>query len=185
MSFMKKLFNFNEVKPLPKSNKIAIWVIIVAICFLFLSGKGEKKENIRENKADVNTDVELTNNTEEKLKNILEKIEGAGDVDVLIYYSSLGEKIVASDIKKRSEKTEKGDGAYEITEDDEKSTVIYGNSSDEKPFITEEKTPKPGGVIVIAEGAGNEKVSYELKEAVKALLGIPPNRIKVAVKRKI
>lgn len=39
--------------------------------------------------------------------------------------------------------------------------------------------PAPVGVLVVAEGAKDEKVKYEIYEAVKALFGLSAHRIKV------
>jgi len=44
----------------------------------------------------------------------------------------------------------------------------------------EEKTPKIGGVLVVAEGAGDERVRVEIYDAVKAIYGVAAHRIKVA-----
>ena len=63
--------------------------------------------------------------------------------------------------------------------------MLYGASGNEEPFITEERLPEASGIIVIAEGADNEKVKYEIMEAVKALLGIMPSRICVSEKNKV
>ena len=165
------------------SIKIIIGAIILAIAVLFFSGRSPDKNEETEavEKTEEKTDAELALETEKRLEEILEKIDGAGDVSVMIYYSSTGEKVVASNTKIRSEKTENGEGVLDSSEDRENSTVLYGGS-EEKPFVTEERLPKPGGIIVIAEGAKNEKVKYEIAEAVKALLGLAPNRISVVAK---
>lgn len=168
------------------SNKLIVVLVAAAAFFLFLSGKTPDKKNpsdisVTESKS-TEEKVINTEETEKRLEEILQMIDGAGDVSVMIYYSSTGEKIVASDTRTRSEKNEKGEGVYDLSEDKEHNTVLYGGGSSEQPFVTEERLPKPGGIIVIAEGAKNEKVRYEIQEAVKALLGLSPNRIKVVAR---
>ena len=122
--------------------------------------------------------------TEDRLEKILSGIKGAGKVEVMIYYNNMGKKVVASDSKEKSEISERGSEGkgYESADTLEKSTVLYGKGSEEKPFVTEEKLPEASGVLVLAEGAGNEKIRFEIFEAVRALLGVPANRIMVSTK---
>ena len=57
--------------------------------------------------------------------------------------------------------------------------MVIGSGTEEKPFVVKEKLPVPSGVLVAATGAGSEHVKLEIYEAVKALYGISPHRIKV------
>ena len=179
------LLRRDENQKLVFSNKLIIGLVVIAILILIFIGKTPEEEN---STAKIETEMKeskeepVMEETEKRLEEILKKIDGAGDVSVMIYYSSMGEKIVASDTRTKSEKTERGEGLVDLTEDKEHSTVIYGGGSDEKPFVTEERLPKPGGIIILAEGAKNEKVRYEIQEAVRALLGLAPNRIRVVAK---
>ena len=184
---LKKLFKKDENSEFIFSNKLIIGLVVVAILVMIFIGRTNIEKPVDTVLENENQEITKKNNyqdTEKRLEEILKKIDGAGDVSVMIYYSSMGEKIVASDTKTRSEKAEKGEGVFDLSEDKEHNTVIYGGSGEEKPFVTEEKLPKPGGIIVISEGAKNEKVRYEISEAVRALLGLSPNRIKVVAKAK-
>lgn len=172
-----------EIKP-----RAVILIIVLAAVFLLFSKGGENgggKTNKAEEAqgAEVSADKsEYFKESEERLEKILSGIDGAGEVDVMIYYANTGKKIVASDSKEKSEKGEKGSGYFESSDTAEKSTVLYGQGSGERPFVTEERLPKPDGVLVLAPGAKNEKIKYEITEAVRALLGVAPNRIRVSPK---
>ncbi len=166
----------------------AIAVIIIFFCVIMLMNLKSVKTNNEDNLSEEKETVDYSHSvleTEKKLEEILSKIKGAGDVEVMIYYSNLGEKIIASDSRTRNEKENRGEGVESFAEDKEKNTVLYGGSGNEMPFITEERLPKASGILVIAEGAHNEKVKYEITEAVRALLGVSPNRVRVAEKNKI
>lgn len=179
---LEKIFNKNENSKIKISNKYIIVLVVFAIFLMFVSKKPESEVLVEENNIKESDTAVKIQDTEKRLEEILKKIDGAGDVSVMIYYSNMGEKVVASDTKIRSEKTERGDDTFDLSEDKEHSTVLYGGSSNEQPFVTEEKLPKPSGIIIIAEGAKNEKVKYEISESVRALLGLAPNRIKVVAK---
>lgn len=181
MNIFNKFLNFKE-----NSNRTIVVLVLLAMIFMFFSAKiPENKNDEIEKEPDENKIYkEEIFNTEKRLEEILEKINGAGDVSVMIYYSNKGEKIVASDTKIKSEKENIREGEEKESENREESTVLYGASGDEQPFVTEERMPKPDGVLIIAEGAENEKIKYEISEAARALLGLPPNRIRVAAKDK-
>lgn len=175
-----------EIKP----RAVILIIALAAVLLLFSksgAGGGEEKKQAAE---ETQNDEVLTDKSgyfkenEERLKKILSEIDGAGEVDVMIYYGNTGKKIVASDSKEKSEKGEKGSDYFESSDTSEKSTVLYGKGSNEQPFVTEEKLPEPDGVLVLAEGAKNEKIKYEITEAVRALLGVAPNRIRVSPKIK-
>ncbi len=187
MSILNKFLRKKEEEKSFLSYK-AIAVMIIFFCVIMLLNS----KSVKINNEDNGTEEQETGDfyysvleTEKKLEEILSKIKGAGDVDVMIYYSNLGEKIIASDSRTRNEKENRGEGVESVAEDKEKNTVLYGGSGNEMPFITEERLPEASGILVIAEGAHNEKVKYEIREAVRALLGVSPNRIRVAEKNKI
>ena len=63
---------------------------------------------------------------------------------------------------------------------DEKKTIILnqkGGGEDTK--VIEEMYPEIQGVIIVAQGGKNDKVKSDLTEAVTALLGVQPHKIKV------
>ena len=187
MNIINMLKKDDAVKKPGFYKMIAVAVIFFGIIIL-LNSKLSKVEEVPENKKpenDISEEWALFFDTEKNLEQILSKIKGAGNVEVMIYYSNYGEKIIASNSKTRNEKEKRGEGVESFSEDREKNTVLYGSSGNEVPFITEERLPEASGILVIAEGANNEKVKYEIQEAVRALLGISPNRIRVAEKNKV
>ncbi len=134
----------------------------------------ETSENIGEQ-------LEYVKMLEGDLKNILEKISGAGNVSVSIYIDSSGEKILAEDEKKESEVSE-SNGSKKETQSGEYQIITSSGSSlggSSAPYVVQEKLPYPIGVLVVAEGASDITVRNEIYEAVKALYGLSANRIKV------
>lgn len=166
-----------------------IWLCIIAVAALFairmfgLGGEtGEKTEPAEKSRETITDENMYVNDMEADLKEILEKIEGAGNVSVRIYIDSTAEKILAEDSKNESEVSEDKDGKTESSSG-ERSTVIAsgggGISNSGSPYVVREKLPYPIGVVVVADGAKNERVRTEMYEAVKALYGLSANRIKI------
>ncbi len=171
-------------------SQAVIWLCIIAIVILFairMFGAGGEKQEIKSELSDKGHDMSVDDSTyagsmELSLKEILEKIDGAGNVSVRIYIDSTTEKILAENSKSESEVKENDNEKIE-SNTSEKSTVISssggGISSSGSPYVVQEKLPYPIGVVVVADGAKNERIRTEMYEAVKALYGLSANRIKI------
>ena len=117
---------------------------------------------------------------EKRLENILSQVDGAGRVKVMIRTTSKGEISVAEGIK-RSENTtqkEEGESSLEITE--EKTAVLLENKDgSQTPLIIKNVENPVEGILIVAEGGGDEEVRNLLVSASQALLGLPEEKIQV------
>ncbi len=168
-----------------RPNPVIVWILIAAIAFLAVSSfwGGKKKEPSEQSKtetpaAEQSDKEEYLRQMEERLAKTLEKIDGAGTVSVFINIESGGEKILATDQNRKSSSETRSDTA-EVSEEQEQSVVLSGQSTGQSPYVVGEKMPVPGGVLVVAEGAKDEKVRCEMYEAVRALFGLSAHRIKI------
>ncbi len=161
--------------------RILIFVIIGAICVLAFSGAGGRSKNEKKDEkteADITDIAAYTAETEKRLAEALEKINGAGGVEVMITFDSVYEHVLAKN--SRGELSEDSGGEkISNTSNHEETVVLFGSGAAEKPYVLKEKTPCVSGVLVTAEGAGDEKVRLEIYEAVKALYGVSGHRVKV------
>ena len=171
----------DSVRKPPKAIIIVIIAAIIILAFSDLSvfkPKNQKNNSKTDEKISNTNSAEYIQQTESRLEETLQKINGAGKVTVFINLDSGGEKVLAADKKTKEnikETDENSDKDYET----EENIVLSGQSSTQGPYIKEELFPKPSGILVIAEGAGNEKIRLEIYESVKAIFGLPANRIKV------
>ena len=162
-----------------------IVIIVVAICFLAFGGEGEKgkkQKNESTEKVKLTSEQNFENyifDSENRLKNILSEIEGAGDVRVMLSFNNINEKVLAKN-SKREENLNSDDEKNTTSRGYEENVLIYGMGAEEQPYVLKEKLPDPAGVLVLAEGAGDEKVRLEIYEAVKALYGVSGHRVKIA-----
>ena len=170
----------NVKKPSQKV-KWLIYIILAAIVALALSGGGDSGEKAEKSDKAVHTAFERDKYAEQlegELEEILQAVKGAGKVKAMVTVEEYGEKVVATDKKRETtNRTEEGKTDKNLLE--EQSTVLYGSGSAEQPFVVKERVPMPSGVLVVAEGAADEKVRLELYEAVKALYGVSGHRIKI------
>ena len=163
---------------------ILILIITVIAINAILSDKdGMSKVNVVENTTVAETTNTNTITLEDRLKNILSKINGVGKVDVLISYSESSQTVAMynENIKETSteEKDESG-GTRLITENNIQKDVIYQEENGEKKPITQKTImPKIEGTIITAEGAGDINVKENIIQAVSAATGLASHKIQV------
>lgn len=125
---------------------------------------------------------------EQHLEEILSQVKGAGEVSVMITLTDSGERIVEKDTESTTEtvKEEDSQGGSRTTMNDSRSeTSVYNSGSGEslssggEPYVTKEKTPVVGGIIVIADGGDNGVVVQNITEAIQALFDVDTHKIKV------
>ncbi|MBR5270855.1 MAG: hypothetical protein IKV64_01595, partial [Clostridia bacterium] len=98
---------------------------------------------------------------------ILEDIDGAGDVSVMITYLGTSRKNIAYEKRKSTTSVGTGNESY-----DEKAVMDDGT-----PMIIDEVYPKVKGVIVTADGADSIAIQEKLTRAVMAALDVEAHKI--------
>ncbi len=120
---------------------------------------------------------------ESRLERILRRMEGAGEVLVMITQKDSGEKIVEKDVSAASRTTQEQDGGgtsrSTVEQENQESTVYGADGGDDSPYVTRELAPQVEGVLVLAEGADDANVKKEITDAVMALFGLEAHKIKV------
>lgn len=137
-----------------KFAEVAIVVILlVVVAVLILSSFSSNKEETEG----------YAQTLESRLSEILSRIDGAGEVEVFLTVASEGEKVIAV------ETSESADGTITTT------PVFSGG----EPVILEELMPEITGVLIVAEGADDLGVRFNLIEASASVLNINQSIIKV------
>ncbi|MCI8638284.1 MAG: stage III sporulation protein AG [Coprococcus sp.] len=141
---------------------------------------GESKETESDARQE-QSDAAYARQLERRLEEVLQKVEGVGNVSVMITLSSSSEKIVEKDreISSDSSRESAGEAAVSSRSSSSETSVYYGNSGDEIPYVKKEISPEVEGVLVIAQGGGNAVVVGNITEAVQALFGVDTHKIKV------
>ena len=139
----------------------------------------QKNQTIQEKESQVVEQNEL----EQKLEAILSKIEGAGNVEVLITYSQSSELVPVYNESSTVSTTEESDqqgGTRRIEENTTQKEVIYEENSGQKELVTQKViNPKVEGAIILAEGAEDSTVKTNIVQAVEAVTGIATHKIQV------
>ena len=111
------------------------------------------------------------------------KIDGVGEVDVMINFESGEEKVAAYDSTNQTTKTEETDtnGGKRVSDQQNDTTkvVMSSESGGNSPVILKTYKPKVIGVVIAAEGAESSKVRYDIEKAVSSLYGISVEKVNV------
>lgn len=163
-------------------------LLVIIIIFINYTWSGDKKKTNESNKVVANfnnsgnNEVDIgydNNNLEQKLKNILERIEGVGQVEVLLTYSQTSTINPVYNENSEESITEEEDtngGKRKVSSINNKKEVINDNNG----IVTQSVTsPEIKGAIVTAKGAGNINVKTNIIQAVEAITGLSKYKIQV------
>lgn len=172
---------------LPGKTKLVILLLIGVILLIAAVPSEEKPKEEETERADSSYIVSREKYGEElerKTEKTLRKVQGAGEVTVMITFRSGGQKIVEKDQSGSSSKTEEADsvGGTRVSEDrSSEKTSIYEQASDgsQTPYVSKELVPEVEGVVVVADGGDNAVVVKNITEAVQALFGVEAHKIKI------
>lgn len=162
-----------RLSKLKKTDYIVILLVGVLLLIVVLPVKEDRKtcsnsqkkaKSVSESTCD---DEEYEKLLEKKLEGILERMDGVGEVSVMITLSDDGTRIVDKDTKETSESIEK-------------TTVIYDDEDTSVPYVTSTDKPTVSGVLVVAQGGGSPQVNNDISNAVSALFDVPMHKIKIA-----
>ncbi|MBO5329396.1 MAG: hypothetical protein J6A71_02595 [Anaerotignum sp.] len=109
--------------------------------------------------------------TERRMAEILSKVEGAGQVDVMLTYRQTEEKNIAhNETREESGETLRTEYTAILLEDGDGAT---------EPLILTEISPVVEGVVIAAQGADSPAVAASLNQAAQALLDVPAHKVAV------
>ncbi|SKA76799.1 stage III sporulation protein AG [Clostridium sp. USBA 49] len=120
---------------------------------------------------------------ENKLKSILEDMEGVGKTNIMITIEGSEEQVPAINITDSNSTTKEKDnsgGTRETVQNNNGSTIVITNDgSKSQPLIVQTKKPKIIGVCVIAEGADDKIIQMQITQAVTKLYNLTPDKVSV------
>lgn len=156
------------------------------------SGLWDSEEDIMDNTESTKQDELTTQNItmdsysaimEEKLEKALSKMEGVGQVEVVITLKSSEEQVIDKEqpIQRESivENDSEGGSRTVNNTDAEENTIYSKENGNEVPYVIKVINPQVEGVLVIAQGAGSGNVSKNITESIQVLFGIEVHKIRV------
>ncbi|MGN0620693.1 MAG: hypothetical protein ACI4I9_02395 [Porcipelethomonas sp.] len=158
-----------------KGTKFIVFLGIAGIAAIFLSDILFSGEKENKNSTDEITDTggyeAYVSETESRLCDMLEKIDGVGKADVMLTVSGTEEYIYAEEEKTNidSERTAK-----------EKKYVVIGGGSGKEALLRKIENPEISGVVIVCEGGDSNIVKEKVINAVSAAFDLSSKKIFVA-----
>ena len=175
---LKKLHGLNAKKKTQYLAVLLVVAIILAIYFSSLDTGGAKKTDDKaEDGASAET-ISSDTEMEDRLKRVLSKVDGVGDVDVIINYESTAERVPAFSEDRQVSKSDSQDTSSETTSEKSDIATVQGNGASEA-LIVKENQPEVRGVIVVAQGAEDISVRMNLLNAVTTLLNVSADKVEI------
>ena len=185
-NFFKKLISKKYVA------NITVLLAIAVIALIFTNDFFLKDSSIKNSAKKINDDILIEQDhefkteeeiIEKRLKQILEKIKGSGEVEVMVMFEMGSEVVPASNIVETKDTTEERDANGGVrtvkSQNFTENVVISNDNNGNKLLVLKEIKPKVRGVIIVAEGADDIGVKMQLYDAVKTVLQVSGDRVEV------
>lgn len=179
-----------QQKGLSKFEKLmfgALFVLAVGVIFTLVGPKSDPNKDItttnavavasstlKEDKTSYDTQLE------KRLEEILGRIEGVGDVQVMVTLAGSKTKVLAEETTQSVESTDEKDstgGTRATNRENTQNKIVMAEGS--KPYIIKEEMPEISGVLVVAGGGDDSYVKESIIQSVSSLLDIPVHKVSV------
>jgi stage III sporulation protein AG len=184
----KLKFDFRNMK---KDNLLIILlagILLIVIAYPTSNSNNKEKEtdfvNDAAQKQEAANTLSYVDEQEQRLEEILNQVQGVGEVQVMITLKSSRELIVEKDTPNTSSTSKEVDaegGTRDITDKTTTETTVYeqDNNGNSIPYVVKELEPEIEGIIVIAKGGDDPVVAKNISDAVLALFQVEAHKIKV------
>lgn len=147
------------------------------------NSNGTIASNISSNNSSAEVDTAYENDQENKLKVLLQSIQGVGNTSVMIYFDTGEEQVPAYNENNSSSvinETDNSGGKRTTTQNNSSSSVVLENNGDKtNPLILKTYKPKVTGVLITAEGADNSDIKLNITNAVSSFFNISVDKVNV------
>ncbi|WP_245835732.1 stage III sporulation protein AG [Virgibacillus ndiopensis] len=144
------------------------------------------KSTFSDKKSTTSNVSELEGSFEKDLQEMLEKIQGVSEVEVMVNLNSTKVKVYEKNLITGQQVTDEEDktGGTRKIEDNTKETqvVLVRQGDKEVPLLIQTKKPDVRGVFVVAKGVDHATVKKWVIEAVSRVLDVPTHRVSVMPK---
>lgn len=196
----EKIANLFKQKNITNLIILLLLVIMFYLVVSYFTGvnnitKSEKTNLEKVSKEDMNSNSQKDSEVlsyqekqEKDLERILGKINGVGSVDVVINFQSSEVKVPAVDNSSQKSTTEETDsegGTRVNSQETDGDKIVMSNSSNgSEQVILKTEKPEVLGVMVVAEGAEDSKIKYEITKAISSLYNISVDKVNVLAMKK-
>ena len=150
-----------------KKYKFVLLVVLVGIILMLLSVSSQTKET-EENKSQIPQESFDLAAMEQRMEEVLGKIDGVGKLRLMLTLQSGTRLTLAEDTQRDQDRTQR------------ETVTLNRGSGNQEIVITNRFYPVYQGAVVVCQGADSSAVRLAITETVQALTGLPSDRIRVA-----
>ncbi len=161
------------------SGKVLLIVIIGIMGLLMIlfsefitAGKTDKSNKISKSNDDTSYSNSYKERTEKELKDIISKIDGVGQVSLMLTLDGTTEYVYAEDVD-----TETDENSDSKSDKYKNEVIIVDSDGEEKALIKKIIEPKVKGVVIVCTGGGKTEIKERVIKAVSSALNISTNNI--------
>jgi len=159
-----------------KNLKLIIALFVIGFVVLVMADiPPSEKNEVNITKENV-SNLEYARKLEERVKYIVEHLDGAGKCEVMITLERGAEQVFA--VESRENKSESSDSQrVSSAYDSERSILTVSSGNSQEPIVVRQDEPRVQGVVIACEGADNQNTVLKITEAVKTLFSISSSDI--------
>ena len=150
-----------------KKYKFVLLVVLVGIILMLLPVSSQTKET-EENKSQIPQESFDLAAMEQRMEEVLGKIDGVGKLRLMLTLQSGTRLTLAEDTQRDQDRTQR------------ETVTLNRGSGNQEIVITNRFYPVYQGAVVVCQGADSSAVRLAITETVQALTGLPSDRIRVA-----
>lgn len=150
-----------------KKYKFVLLVVLVGIILMLLPVSSQTKET-EENKSQIPQESFDLAAMEQRMEDVLGKIDGVGKLRLMLTLQSGTRLTLAEDTQRDQDRTQR------------ETVTLNRGSGNQEIVITNRFYPVYQGAVVVCQGADSSAVRLAITETVQALTGLPSDRIRVA-----
>lgn len=151
-----------------KKFKYAWIVLLVGILLMLIPGKDIKEQNIDK---EICESVYAADDLETRLEDLLSKVDGAGDVNVMLSIGQ-GERTIYQTDSSYSQNDAHSESRTE-------TIIISDSGRNESGLVHQRNPPNYKGAIVLCHGADEPAVRLAIVDAVRKITGLGADKIAV------
>lgn len=152
--------------------KYVLLVILAGVVLLLLPSGGDQKELAAQVQSEPSVEQEFDlAQTEQRLAQALSKIDGAGEVTVVLTLAGSSRQVLAQD---------SNSSWQEGGQEESRTTVVISQGSGVQQTVAlQQLSPEFQGALVVCSGGDDPAVRLTLTQAVSALTGLGADKISV------
>ncbi len=176
---------FQKIKGVKHLEVVAIIVLLAIALLVYFSmfSQNDKVDSEVISTSGKTSISQYSMDLEKKLGDVLSKIQGAGDVSVMITFDGTPSYIYATDENQKTNQVTNGN-TQTSTSQTSSTPILVEINGEKQPLVCQEILPDIKGVLIVSSGADNTSVRLELLKATQAVLNVPTANIEILVGNK-